>query len=139
MKKKLLLITTTSLMALSLTACQFLSDLIDIGMESHNNSYGSQVVASSVEPISDISTPPADDIEAKKASKTYHNYIRNNAYPLSATPSTGRTKLLVIPVWFNDSNRFIKEANKENVREDIRDAYFGDIESVGWESVKTYY
>ena len=138
MKKKLLLITTTSLMAISLTSCQFISDFFNSGS---NTPYvpGSQVVASSHQPISDISTPPADNIEAKKATKTYHNYVENNVYPLSATPSTGNAHLLVIPVWFNDSNKFIKDANKENVRQDIHDAYFGELDSVGWESVESYY
>ena len=139
MKKKLLLITSASLMALTLTSCQFLSDLIDIASGSQNTNSQGQVVASSHQPIVDISTPPADDIEAKKASKTYNNYIKNNVYPLSATPSTGKAKLLVIPVWFTDSNKFIKEGNKDNVREDIHDAYFGEDNEVGWKSVKTYY
>ncbi|MBP5574233.1 MAG: immune inhibitor A [Bacilli bacterium] len=140
MKKKLLLITTTSLMTLSLTACQFISDYFDITSGSNNGvPYGSQVVASSHEPIVDVSTPPADDLTTKKAGKTYEDYVTNNVYPLSATPAVGDTKLLVIPVWFNDSNKFIKEANKETVRQDIHDAYFGDIDSVGWESVESYY
>ena len=140
MKKKLLLITTTSLMAISLTSCQIISDIINSAQGQQSTlPYGSQAVASSAEPIVDISTPPADDIEAKPASKTYHNYIENNVYPLSATPTKGEAKLLVIPVWFNDSNKFIKEANKDNVRQDIHDAYFGDIDSVGWESVESYY
>ena len=140
MKKKLLLITTTSLMTLSLTACQFISDYFDITSGSNNGvPYGSQVVASSHEPIVDISTPPADDLVTKKAGKIYDDYITNNVYPLSATPSIGDAKLLVIPVWFTDSNKFIKEANKDYVWQDIHDAYFGDIDSVGWESVESYY
>ena len=138
MKKKLLLITATSLIAISLTSCQLLFDLLDQGGGSKTSSF-SQTVASSREPIVDVSTPPADDIQAVKASKTYDDFIVNNAYPLSATPSIGTAKLLVIPVWFNDSNRFIDASNKENVREDIHDAYFGSADSVGWQSVKSYY
>ena len=140
MKKKLLLITTTSLMTLSLTACQFISDYFDITSGSNNGiPYGSQVVASSHEPIVDVSTPPADDLATKKAGKIYDDYITNNVYPLSATPSVGNAKLLVIPVWFTDSNKFIKEANKDHVWQDIHDAYFGDTDTVGWESVESYY
>ena len=137
MKKKFFITTVTSLIAISLTSCQLLSDLMSDGGNSPT-SY-SQVVASSKEPIVDISTPPADDIEAERATKTYSDFVENNAYALSATPSTGTAKLLVIPVWFTDSNRFIKDANKEDVREDIHDAYFGEVSDVGWQSVKSYY
>ena len=137
MKKKVLFITTLALIATSLTSCQSIYDLI--GQGSTKTSSNGQVVASSREPIVDISTPPADDILANRASKDYSDFIENNLYPLSSTPSEGEAKLLVIPVWFNDSSKFIKEANKENVREDIHDAYFGDTSETGWQSVKTYY
>lgn len=45
----------------------------------------------------------------------------------------------MIPVWFTDSNNFIAVENKDIVREDIRKAYFGSNEEIGWRSVKTYY
>ena len=138
MKKKLLFITTTALMALTLTSCLSLTDLYN-SFGDQGNKQNSQIVASSKEPIVDISTPPASDITASRASKTYSDYIENNLYPLSCTPSEGEAKLLVIPIWFNDSSKFIKEANKEDVRQDIHDAYFGDAQTVGWQSVKTYY
>ena len=138
MKKNKLLIAITSLIAISLTSCGELTDIINSEFNYGTTSYG-PVVASSKEPIVDISTPPADDITANRASQTYSEYIKNNVYPLSATPSTGETHLLVIPVWFTDSNKYVKEANKDAVREDIHDAYFGDIEETGWQSVKTYY
>ena len=89
--------------------------------------------------IVDVSTPPPGEITANKASATYADYINNNVYPLSMTPSVGTANLLVIPVWFNDSNSFISEAKKESVRQDIEKSYFGSDEEVGWKSVKTYY
>ena len=138
MKKKYLLIITTSLIATSLTSCQLLADIIEGGSEGQIG-VPSQIVASSHEPIIDVSTPPADNLETKRAGKTYDDFVQNNAYPLSATPSIGEAKLLVIPVWFNDSNKFIKEENKEDVRQDIHDTYFGSTETVGWQSVKSYY
>ena len=139
MKKKLLLITATSMMAISFTSCDAFKEALTGGSNNGGFNFNSQVVASSKEPIVDVSTPPADNIETKTASKTYSDYVKNNAYPLSATPSTGEAKLLVIPVWFTDSNKYVKDANRDAVREDIHDAYFGDIDETGWESVKTYY
>lgn len=142
MKKKLLFALVIPAMALSLSACQFINDffsnIVDGGNGNNNYQY-SQIVASSAKPISDISTPPADDLEARHASVTYGDYIEHSAYAYSCTPSTGTAKLLVIPVWFNDSSRFVKESNKDKVREDIGNAYFGDNETVGWRSVKTFY
>ena len=71
--------------------------------------------------------------------KTYSQYIKNNFYTLSCPPSSGTAKLLVIPVWFSDSNSYIATANKEIVRSDIETAYFGTNEDTGWRSVKSFY
>ena len=139
MKKRILSIVALSAMTLSLTACQFISDyfsnFINYGGEDSFN----QIVASSHQPISDVSTPPAGDIRTSHASYTYMDYVSNSIYPFSCTPSLGNANLLVIPVWFNDSNQFIKDSHKETVRDEIFDIYFGDTDVTGWHSVKTYY
>ena len=148
MKKKSVLIGITSLLTLSLTSCDMLMDFINIANPSKDDSSAfSESVASSKQSIVDISTPPADNIPANRASKNYSDFTKNNVYPLSCTPSVGEAKLLIIPVWFNDSSKFIKEDYKDSVRQDIHDAYFGDdvdsntgIEKdTGWQSVKSYY
>lgn len=82
---------------------------------------------------------PAGDLVAVEPGRTYNDYIKNNIYPLSATPTVGKAKLLVIPVWFNDSSSFINEDKKMNVREDISAVYFGKNTDTGWRSVKSYY
>ena len=72
--------------------------------------------------------------------QNYNDLINHSIYPLSATPLTGSPKLLVIPTWFTDSNKYIKtEQNKANVRSDIEKAYFGKNSELGWYSVKTFY
>ena len=139
MKKKLLLVTTIGSLTLSLTGCQFLNDLYNNFTPHSQNVVYSEIVASSKQPISDISTPPAGDIRSYHASCTYKDYVNNSVYPFSCAPSLGTAHLLVIPVWFNDSTQFIKENYKETVREDIYDIYFGDVGVTGWHSVKTYY
>lgn len=58
---------------------------------------------------------------------------------MSVTPAYGSPKILVIPVWFNDSNTIISIEKREQVREDIQTAYLGTNEEAGWRSVKTYY
>ena len=73
------------------------------------------------------------------ARQTYNDFVKNNVYNISACPLTGTPKLLVIPVWFKDSNTFISPTKKDNVREDIQKVYFGSTEEIGWHSVASYY
>ena len=78
-------------------------------------------------------------IKFERGSRTYKDYVNNNVYNLSSTPSEGTAKLLVIPVWFSDSNNYIKVDKREAIREDIQKAYFGTNDETGWRSVKTFY
>ena len=130
MKKKLILFAFLCTAAFSLTAC---SDFLDMfyfgGLGGGDGGYQS------------ISTPPPGDTTPHYApdNYTYKSYIANNCYNFSATPAIGTAKLLVIPVWFTDSNNYISTDKKASVRGDIEKAYFGTNEDVGWRSVKTYY
>ena len=137
MKKRSLFIITASIAAMAIGSCSLFKKTSSI--VNSNDAPFSQIVASSKEPIVDISTPPADDITANRASVDYTNFVENNLYALSSTPSVGTANILVIPVWFNDSNKYIKDDNKSKVRQDIHDCYFGTAETVGWNSVKSYY
>lgn len=82
---------------------------------------------------------PVDPISRVKLGFTYKNYLSNYKYKVSASPSVGETKFLVIPIWFSDSSDFINENKKETVRDDINKAFFGSSVDTGWNSVKTYY
>lgn len=57
----------------------------------------------------------------------------------SNCPTTGNARILVVPVWFTDSNKYISAEEKETIREDIRKTYFGTDEETGWKSVKGFY
>ncbi len=70
---------------------------------------------------------------------TYNDYMNNNFYVIDGCPTSGNPKLLVVPIWFTDSYKYIPEAQKEKVRNDIEKCYFGSDSDVGWKSVKTYY
>ena len=69
----------------------------------------------------------------------YDDYMANTYYSSDNTPLTGNPKLLVIPIWFSDSDTFIELGSRSKVREDIEKAYFGSNEETGWRSVKTFY
>lgn len=53
----------------------------------------------------------------------------------STLPLEGDVKLLVVPVWHSDSNRFFKESQQEQILTDIQEKVFGEDE---W-SLKSYY
>ena len=70
--------------------------------------------------------------------QTYLDLTKIKSYQ-TACPNSGDVKLLVIPIWFNDSASFIKEDKKDTVVEDIRNVIFGDEVSTGWQSLATFY
>lgn len=84
-------------------------------------------------------TEPEGEITYKEASQTYTDYISNNIYAFSSTPTIGNSKLLVIPVWFSNSSTFLNQQEKNKVREDIEKAYFGSEGETGWHSVASFY
>ncbi|MDY6431031.1 MAG: Ig-like domain-containing protein [Bacilli bacterium] len=68
----------------------------------------------------------------------YKDLSTNLAYDLDYCP-TDNAKILVIPVWFTDSNKYISTSSRDKVRSDIEKAYLGSKEETGWHSVKSYY
>lgn len=70
---------------------------------------------------------------------TYVDYADYNAYDVDSCPSIGEPKLLIVPIWFTNSDRYIKGQGKQNVREDIEKAYIGTPEETGWHSVSSFY
>lgn len=87
----------------------------------------------------EVTVEEAPVYEKVEMKHTYKSSVENNIYELDTAPNAGKAKLLVIPVWFNDSSTFINESKKETVREDIEKAYFGAEEDIGWHSVKSFY
>ena len=134
MKHKLSIISFVLLASLSLSGCDFIMQFFESGFFVIGGDS-----AQTPPRITDVSTPPPGDTNANSANYIYGDYIDRNVYPLSCTPSLGKAKLLVIPVWFTDSNSYIASNKRNQVREDIQSAYFGDETATGWRSVKTYY
>ena len=81
------------------------------------------------------------DIEKTTMNWDYTDYANYSAYGSSYCPTKGNVKLLVIPVWFNDSasRTGISLSRRDEVRDDIRKTYFGTEAETGWHSVKTFY
>ena len=88
----------------------------------------------------DIVVREEGSIDKTPVAYTYDDYMKNNYYDnMDNCPLTGSPKLLIIPIWFNDSNNFIDTSKKDTVRSDIQKAYTGSTSDTGWQSVKTFY
>ena len=80
--------------------------------------------------------------EAKYLSYTKNDLDNNSSYAAGNgwyCPNKGNVKMLVIPVWFTDSNRFHQASEKNTLKTAIQNAFFGASQPNGWESVKTFY
>ncbi len=129
--KKIILASIITLSSLALSGCGLLNSFLD-----EVDKYTQQA-----------NEPPAETFDVDKVDvdgktimqQTYKDYSDYNTYDIDYCPTKGNVKLLIIPVWFSDSSTYIKTANKETVREDIRKTYLGTNEETGWRSVKTYY
>ena len=83
---------------------------------------------------------PKIEIDKTEIKQTYLDLMKNNTKKYSAIPNEGVVNLLIIPVWFTDSSTFITNStNKDNVKSDIEDAFFGDAADTGWYSVSSFY
>ena len=76
-----------------------------------------------------------------KTSAYDNNDFKNNTIygNVQLLPSEGNVKLLVIPVWFEDSNLFFDISQKEQIVEDIEYTMKGNRPNSEFKSVKQYY
>ena len=126
MKRKLLALTL-SIIAMSLSGCNYFNQIINDFINPSDYDQTDEYI------------PTEQGVNKIKASYTYSDYTDNSAYDISASPLKGESHLLVIPIWFTDSDTYIKGTGKDKVRNDIQLAYFGTSEETGWESVSSYY
>lgn len=81
-------------------------------------------------------------VEYKEQTTAYNanDYLNNYYNGIScALPNSGTLKLLVIPVWFEDSDLFFNESQKVQIVEDIEYSMNGNRPSSEFKSVKQYY
>ena len=80
--------------------------------------------------------------EYKGLSSAYDNndLFNNSLYgTASVLPNEGTVKILVVPVWFNDSNKFFDESQKDQIIEDIEYTMNGERPNCELKSLKQYY
>lgn len=81
-----------------------------------------------------------ETMEKTEIALTYKDYTDNNYYSISSCPLEGSPKILVLPVWFTDSSRYItSDTAKQQVISDLDKAFFGDSGDGVWESVSSYF
>lgn len=147
-KKNVMPVLALSLLLLS--SCRFRS------FEEYFNSATSM----SVEGISDEVTEDKDDLSVEEGTvdltkneayasgrKIFNSYLKHDGYYSTALnnqnrgqpylPSTGNSKILVVPVSFVDQN-FSKD-DQVIIRNALYKAFFGEEDETSWESVRSYY
>ena len=126
------------LLALFVTGCRVTPNREKQTKTATQSITSAKTSSSSSEP-SPSSSVPSLPLEKTKLDYTYDDYQAHNFAGADNCPLSGHPKLLVIPVWFNDSTTFISESSKELVRNDIETSFVGSNEETGWRSVKTFY
>ena len=114
MKKKLLAIVTIT-GALALSGCSFFDILTS---------------STSVAPWTG---------EKQKLQYTLEDLSPVHYYDLAYMPTHGNPKLLVLPITFKDSDKYINEEEKVTIRERLEKMAFGNEEDTGWYSISSYY
>lgn len=162
MKHKLTLLTI-AILSLTLASCDFIPSLkpsVSSSIESEEStsssssseesSYSTEEISSSSEELSSSSSSEESlssssselnpGLEKVDMAYNYKDLAEVSAYgEVDYCPSEEMGMILVIPIWFNDSDEFIAIDNRDEIRDDIELAYFGEDSDVGYKSVKTYY
>ncbi|MDY2575172.1 MAG: hypothetical protein SOW55_04300 [Bacilli bacterium] len=114
----------------------------------NNNSGSSEYEKKSIKYTSPISLTNGNVPSSKVNSEGYYQptvnselNIDNYSYYYSDVyfPSTGKNKLLVVPVDFTDYKAESKLGGEDNSQKEIYNCFFGDSKDTGWESVRSYY
>ena len=109
------------------------------GVSAGNATVTFKALTNATEYVEFTLTVSVSAIQKTTIQQTYNTLVKHSAYNVSACPTKGDVKILIIPVWFTDSGSFINSSKKEGVRQDIGKAYLGTTEETGWHSVSTYY
>lgn len=81
-----------------------------------------------------------EEYEGKETAYNNNDYYNNNYYGTAQVlPNNGNVKILVVPVWFNDSNVFFNTSQKEQILEDIEYTMNANRPNTELSSVKQYY
>ena len=128
-------IALLTLSGLVLASCSF-----EIRIPSSSSGeYSEQTSSSSKTSVAPATSLAPGDLKKTPIKQHYVDYAENNIYPIDSAPTLGTCKILVIPVWFQDSGNYVASSSRDKVRDDIRAAYFGTTEETGWNSVKSFY
>ena len=125
----------------TLSSCSLIFSILDTLLENNlddilgsiNNDYAS---------YSELETPEENIIKDRVGNGSGYNISllkekENEGYEI--LPSTGKQKVLVIPIYFKDYTPFSCMDDPLKGLENINTAFFGESEDTGWESVKSYY
>ena len=137
--KKLNIFGLMLMSTLALSGCSFFQNGSSSDKESNATSASKSLEASSSALESSEEDIEINPINKTKFQYTYKDYSKHCYVNYDFTPSVGSPKLLVIPIWFTDSESCIHPNHLQDVKDDIETAYFGTAQEAGWQSVRSYY
>ena len=107
------------------------------------NATNAQIVFSAANsPSSTLSTTynlVVQNVNTIHTNYIYHDLNNHYAKKWIFTPSIGKVKMLVIPVWFANSGDYVSESCKSTILQDICDCYSGNGSGTSFTSVSKYY
>lgn len=77
--------------------------------------------------------------EKQQLSYSSNDLSKNHYYDVAYMPSTGNPKLLVLPIAFKDSDKYINDEKKEEILSRLNLLAFGSNEETGWYSISSFY
>ena len=125
----------------SLSSCSLILDILLNGIEPDFGDLGA-IVDNDFSSYKLVDTPNETIIKNREENKSGYNITfsdvkDNEGYEI--LPSTGKQKVLVIPVYFKDFTPMACMDDPLVGIQNINKAFFGKSEDTGWESVKSYY
>jgi M6 family metalloprotease-like protein len=100
-----------------------------------NNNKTSTTTSSSESSTSSSS----ETVLGEYAGQTISLSMLNTSSSITTVPSTGDSKIVVIPVYFSDYTCEDLGLDEDEVKTNLYNAFFGESDDTGWESVSSYY
>ena len=125
----------------SLSSCSLIFDILLNGMASDFGDLG-DIIDNDYSSYRQVDTPIERINDTREENRSGYNITflqekENEGYEI--LPSTGKQKVLVIPVYFKDYTPMACMSDPLVAIENINKAFFGESEDTGWESIKSYY
>lgn len=130
---------TLKLLLMSLATLLISTGCASINAVTTTNSKTSTTSSSTSTSTSSESSSSSEIALGEYAGQEISLSMLNKSSSITTVPSTGDSKIVVIPVYFSDYTCEDLGLDETEVKENIYNAFFGESEDTGWESVSSFY